>query len=330
MYRKPAIVSIEKDRLTKREKSLLKEEKPWGIILFKRNIKSYSQVRKLTNDIRKCLRDPLYPILVDEEGGKVSRFSELFNSREFSQKFFGELFEKNNKDGKMIYEYYLNSICSIFKHVGININTIPVMDLLQNSTHEIIKGRSYSGDKKTIQSLSQICIDTLKNNKIASVSKHIPGHGCAAVDSHKKLPIVNDSLKKLYFNDFLMFKNLNSHFVMTAHVLYKKIDPNFPATQSKKIIKEIIRGKLKFKGLIISDDISMKALSRNLVLNAKLALQSGCNLILHCSGKFAESSILLRNLNKIDKFTEKKNTTILSVFEIILIYGIKFKQRYIY
>jgi len=306
MDRKPAIISLKKYRLTKAERFILKSEKPWGVILFKRNIKSYEQVKNLTSEIRKCLKDPFYPILVDEEGGKVSRFSDLLNSKEFSQNFFGNLFEKDNKNGKAIYQYYLNSICNVLKNVGININTIPVMDLLQNSTNKIIGSRSYSRNVKTIRSLGKICVLTLKNNKIASVIKHIPGHGCADVDSHKKLPIVKDNLKKLCSNDFLAFKNLNSHFAMTAHVLYKKIDSKFVATQSSKILKTVIREKLKFNGLIISDDISMKALSRNLVLNARIALQAGCNLVLHCNGKINETSKLLRSLNKIDTFTKKK------------------------
>ncbi len=306
MNRKPLIISLETYKLSKAEKFILKSEKPWGVILFKRNIKSYEQVKRLTKEIRKCIRDPFYPILIDEEGGKVSRLSHFINNRDFSQNFFGKLFEKNNENGKIIYQYYLNSICSVLKEMGININTIPVMDLLQNSTHEVIGDRSYSRNIKTITSLGKICINTLKNNKIAPVIKHIPGHGCARVDSHKKLPIVRDSLKKLYSNDFLAFKNLDSQFAMTAHVLYKKIDPKFVATQSKKLLKTIVRKRLKFKGLIISDDISMKALSKNLVYNAKAALKSGCNLVLHCNGKINETSLILRNLNKIDTFTEKK------------------------
>ncbi len=306
MFRKPAIISISKYKLTNSEKTLIKNHKPWGVILFQRNINSFDQLKELTKDIRKCLKDPFYPILVDEEGGKVSRFSKLINTREFSQKFFGDLFEKNNSNGRLIYKYYMNSICSILKLTGININTIPVLDLLQKSTHEIIKERTFSNKIKTIKLLGNICIKTLKKNKIASVSKHIPGHGCANTDSHKKLPIVKSDLNTLYKNDFLAFKNVNSHFVMTAHVLYKKLDANFVATQSSKIIKNIIRKKLKFKGIIISDDISMKALKGNIIKNARLSLKAGCNLVMHCNGNIKESTNLLKNLGKIDKFTEKK------------------------
>jgi len=304
--RKPAIISIAGYKLTKEEIKLLKIEKPWGVILFKRNILSFEQTKKLTKQIRQCLNDQFYPILIDEEGGKVSRLSNLFNTREFSQNFFGNIYENNKKKGILIYKYYLETISNILNDMGVNINTIPVMDLLQNSTHEIIKGRSYSKKLSTVKSLGKFCISFLKEKKIATVAKHAPGHGCANADSHKKLPVVKKKPKELYAADFSAFNNLNCHFLMTAHVLYKKIDPSFSATHSKNIIEKIIRKKLNFKGLIISDDISMKALSKNLILNAKNALNSGCNLVLHCSGKIQESRNLLNNLEVIDKFTQKK------------------------
>ena len=306
MIRKPIIIGIASYYLTAKEKKLIHDEKPWGIILFRRNIRSFKQLKNLTKNIRKCLNDKKYPILIDEEGGKVSRLSNLINSREFSQSFFGNLYEKDKRKGEMIYKYYLNSICNVLKKVGINVNTIPVMDLLQNFTNNIIKDRSYSSNISTIKKLGALCIKNLKNNKIGSVSKHIPGHGCSKIDSHKNLPIVNFSKKKLYLNDFSAFVNVNSNFVMTAHIIYKKIDPNNVATQSDIIIRKIIRKKLKFKGIIISDDISMKALKGDIIKNAKKALGSGCNLILHCNGKIAESSKLLKNLDKIDNFTKKK------------------------
>ena len=306
MNRKPIIISLSGFKLTKKEERLIRFYKPWGIILFKRNIASFDQLKNLTKNIRYCIKDPYYPILVDEEGGNVSRFAHLINTREFSQNFFGKIYENNLNNGIHIYKYYLNSICSVLKKVGININTIPVMDLLQYTSHSIIKNRCFSKNKKTIKKLGNICVNTLKNNKIGSVAKHIPGHGSANADSHKKIPIVRYNIKKLAKNDFYLFKNLNSHFVMTAHVLFKKIDPKYVATQSIKIIKKIIRNKLKFKGLIISDDICMKALKGDLLLNAKLSLKSGCNIVLYCGGKSNESLKLLRGLQKIDYFTQKK------------------------
>ena len=306
MNRKAAIISIRGSKLTASEIKLLKKEKPWGIILFKRNIITFKQTKNLTQKIRSCMKDPFYPILIDEEGGKVSRLSELFSTKEFSQYFFGLLYEKNNKNGKLIYKYYLETICNILNDLGININTIPVMDLLQNSTHQVIKSRAYSYQTKTIKTLGKFCISFLKKKKIASVSKHVPGHGCSNSDSHLNLPIVNKKKSKLYKEDFSLFKNLSSNFMMTAHILYKNVDSKNLATFSNNIINQIIRKKLNFKGILISDDISMKALSKNLSINANKALNAGCNLVLYCGGNIKESSKLLKNLRTIDEFTQKK------------------------
>ena len=306
MNRKAAIISIRGSKLTASEIKLLKKEKPWGIILFKRNIITFKQTKNLTQKIRSCMKDPFYPILIDEEGGKVSRLSELFSTKEFSQYFFGLQYEKNNKNGKLIYKYYLETICNILNDLGININTIPVMDLLQNSTHQVIKSRAYSYQTKTIKTLGKFCISFLKKKKIASVSKHVPGHGCSNSDSHLNLPIVYKKKSKLYKEDFSLFKNLSSNFMMTAHILYKNIDSKNLATFSNYIINQIIRKKLNFKGILISDDISMKALSKNLSINADKALNAGCNLVLYCGGNIKESSKLLKNLRTIDEFTQKK------------------------
>jgi len=306
MNRKAAIISIRGSKLTASEIKLLKKEKPWGIILFKRNIITFKQTKNLTQKIRSCMKDPFYPILIDEEGGKVSRLSGLFSTKEFSQYFFGLLYEKNNKNGKLIYKYYLETICNILNDLGININTIPVMDLLQNSTHQVIKSRAYSYQTKTIKTLGKFCISFLKKKKIASVSKHVPGHGCSNSDSHLNLPIVYKKKSKLYKEDFSLFKNLSSNFMMTAHILYKNVDSKNLATFSNNIINQIIRKKLNFKGILISDDISMKALSKNLSVNADKALNAGCNLVLYCGGNIKESSKLLKNLRTIDEFTRKK------------------------
>ena len=169
-----------------------------------------------------------------------------------------------------------------------------------------IKSRAYSYKAKTIKTLGKFCISFLKKKKIASVSKHAPGHGCSNSDSHLNLPIVYKKKSKLYKEDFSLFKNLSSNFMMTAHILYKNVDSKNLATFSNNIINQIIRKKLNFKGILISDDISMKALSKNLSVNADKALNAGCNLVLYCGGNIKESSKLLKNLRTIDEFTRKK------------------------
>ena len=308
MNRKSIIISIKGTVLTNSEKSLINSEKPWGVILFKRNIKTISQLEYLSKEIRNSIKDPNYPILIDEEGGNVSRLSNIVDTKIFSQNFFGHLYEKNKTIGYKYYVNYLNQISYVLRKIGVNINTIPVLDIFKNKKSKIIGTRSYSKRTQTIKSLGRACINTLKKNKIGSVIKHIPGHGCTDIDSHKSLPIVSDSYKNLIKNDFSLFKENNSPFAMTAHILYKKIDSFYPATHSKIIIDNIIRKKLLYKGLLISDDISMKSLSKNIIFNAKKAVFSGCNLALYCGGEIKESSILLKNMKKIDAFTSKKTS----------------------
>ena len=308
MKRKSIITSINSYRLTKDEESLIKNKKPWGIILFKRNIKNINQLKDLTSRIRFLMKDSCYPIIVDEEGGRVSRLSRLIDTSDFSQNFFGQLFEKNKLLGINSYNEYLHFICESLKESGININTIPVLDILKSNTHRVIGDRSYSRNLNTINVLKNICFKVLNKFKIGSVSKHIPGHGSSNVDTHKKISIVNDPLNLLLKNDFKAFKNIDSKFAMTAHIIYKKIDSSNAATHSKILIKNIIRNKLGFKGILISDDISMKGLRGNLIYNAERAIQSGCNLVLYCKGNIKESSVLLSKINDIDNFTKKKTS----------------------
>tara|TARA_B100001123_G_C15127899_1_gene954069 strand:- start:9 stop:956 length:948 start_codon:yes stop_codon:yes gene_type:complete len=308
MKRKSIITSVASYSLTKEEESLLSNKKPWGIILFKRNIKNMSQLKELTSRIRFLMKDPCYPIMVDQEGGRVSRLSRIIDTRDFPQNLFGQLFEKNKLLGINSYNEYLYFTCQILKETGININTVPVLDILKSNTHKVIGDRSYSRNLNTINILKKICFAALDKFKIGSVSKHIPGHGCSNVDTHKKLAVVHSSLNSLLKKDFKTFKNINSNFSMTAHIIYKKIDPLNTATHSKVLIKNIIRKKLGFRGILISDDISMKALSGNLVYNAKKAIQSGCNLVLYCKGNIKESSVLLSKIDDIDNFTKKKTS----------------------
>jgi len=308
MIRKAAIISISSISLTSEEISIFKKEKPWGVILFKRNILSEVQVKKLTTSIRYIMKDKKYPILIDEEGGRVTRLSNFINNFSFNQKYFGDVYKIDKKIGLTIYKTYINSISDILNNLGININTSPVLDMYQKGGHMIIGNRSYSEDPKIVNELGRLGVSFYKKNKIATIVKHIPGHGKANADSHFKLPIIKDDLSTLKKNDFKCFKNLKSYFAMTAHILYSKIDHKNNATHSKIVIKKIIRKEIGFKGILISDDISMKALKHNIIKNSKLALQAGCNLTLYCAGKTQEVKKLLKETPYIDSFTKKKTS----------------------
>ena len=308
MKRKAIIVSISGKHLSKREKRLIRSEKPWGLILFKRNISNFNQTKKLIQTIRKTVNDKKFPILIDEEGGRISRLSNFFDNSTYSQRFFGNLYKKNKNLALSTYKNYIFSVCSIFKNLGININTVPVLDISKKNTHKIIGDRSYSNHSKIIRSLGRLCSKIYKKNKIATVIKHIPGHGSSSSDSHLVLPIVKNSLKELRKKDFYCFKGIKSYFAMTAHILYKNIDQKNVATHSRVIINKIIRKEIGFKGIIISDDISMGALKHDIVRNAKKSLEAGCNLVLYCSGNYKESLKLLKQMPRIDKFTLKKTS----------------------
>ena len=308
MIRKAAIISISGNTLTKQEKNIFKQDKPWGVILFKRNILTEKQVIRLTSSIRKIMKDKKYPILIDEEGGRVTRLSNILDNSNFNQKYFGSIYATDKEIGSALYKNYIDLVSVHLRNLGININTSPVLDLLIGKAHKIIGNRSYSNNPTIVNDLGQLCVKTYKKNKIASVIKHIPGHGKANTDSHFKLPKVKDNLNLLKKKDFKCFKNLKSHFAMTAHILYNKIDGRNNATHSKIVIKKIIRKEIGFKGILISDDISMKALKHGIVKNAKLAHQAGCNLVLYCAGNTQEIKKLLKETPYIDNFTMKKTS----------------------
>jgi len=306
--RKAIIFGIKGTKLTLDEVNLLKNSIPWGIILFERNIKSINQVKNLTDQIKIITNDKRYPILIDQEGGRVNRLKNILNLDCFDQKSFGNIYLKKKLNFNIIYESYIQMISQILKNMGININTVPVLDIIKNNSHGIIGNRSFSRNKQIVYKLGQLCIKYYKKNKIATVMKHIPGHGSAKKDSHYATPVINLSKKNLIKNDFLPFKKCKSLFAMTAHIIFNAYDLKNTVTHSKIIIKNIIRKKLCFKGILISDDISMKALKYNVEKNAIKAIEAGCNLILHCNGNIREMKRLIKIVPNIDRFTQKKTS----------------------
>ena len=191
--------------------------------------------------------------------------------------------------------------------LGININTVPVLDVRRKKSHNIIGDRSYSADPKIVSKIGDFCIKEFHKNRIGTIIKHIPGHGLAKVDSHKATPLVKEKFIKLKKIDFFPFKNKKSLFAMTAHIIYKDIDNIYTATHSKKIIN-LIRNNIKFKNLLISDDISMKGLKFQIKLNINKAFDAGCNLVLHCNGKYNEMVIVAKNSPKINELIIKKTS----------------------
>ena len=196
----------------------------------------------------------------------------------------------------------------VLKNIGVNINTIPVLDIRRKGASNIIGNRSFSEDSEVVSKIGKYCVQLYNNNKIGTVIKHIPGHGLATNDSHYKLSVIKSKKKQLIKNDFKPFTVCQSHFAMTAHLVYSAYDSNNTATHSKIVINKVIRKHIGFKGLLISDDISMKALTYGIKNNAIKALDAGCNIVLHCNGNIVEMNKLAKVIPTIDTFTQKKTS----------------------
>ena len=305
--RRSFITGIKSTTLSVKEKKFLRQYKPWGVILFSRNITSLKQAKKLTDQIKKIFKDKNYPILIDQEGGRVNRLKKFFNADPLTGEFFGKLYFENKKKFYDYYKIFIKQTSLLLKSIGANINTLPVLDLRVKGSSSIIGNRSFSSDPKIVSKIGDICISNFHLNNIGTVIKHIPGHGLAKVDSHKLTPIVNKSLNYLVKNDFSTFKGKSSLFAMTAHVVYSNIDKVNTATHSKKII-QLIRKNIKFKNIIMSDDISMKSLKSSIELNTLRSFKAGCDLVLHCNGNFNEMCDVAINSPLINKFIIKKTS----------------------
>ena len=305
--RKAFITGIKSLKLTTSEVKFLKKQKPWGIILFSRNIKSINQTKLLTNSIRKLFKDPHYPILIDQEGGRVNRLKNIITFDNLTGEYFGKLYVQDKRKFNIIYKLFIDKSSYLLKQIGVNINTLPVLDLRIKGASNIIGDRSFSENKKIVSKVGDICIDLFNQNSIGTVIKHIPGHGLAKVDSHNFTPVVDKNINYLIKNDFFPFKNKDSLFAMTAHIIYKKIDPLNTATHSKTIIN-IIRKKIGFKNVLISDDLSMKSLKYDLSTNTIKSFEAGCNLALHCNGNFNEMKVVAENSPLVNNFIIKKTS----------------------
>ena len=310
--RRSFITGIKGSNLTKKEIFFLKKYKPWGVILFSRNIRSILQTQKLTSHIKRLFNDNYYPILIDEEGGKVSRLNKFIDNSIFSAKFFSNLYIKDKKKFNIYFNIYVKQISYLLNLLGINVNTTPVLDVRRKFTNNVIGDRSFSSNPFLVSKLGRISISKYHKNNIGTVMKHIPGHGLSKVDSHTKLPIVNHNINLLNQIDFYPFKNQNAFLAMTAHIIYSSIDSKYTATHSKKIIN-IIRKKIGFKNLILSDDISMKALKYSISKNTTQAFNAGCNLVLHCNGSYREMLIVAKNSPLLSNFVIKKTSQLMNI-----------------
>ena len=245
--------------------------------------------------------------MIDQEGGRVNRLNNIISFNTLTSEYFGDLYKKNKFKFNIIYKMFVDQTSHLLKLIGANINTLPVLDIRIKGSSNIIGDRSFSKDPKIVSKIGDICIKYFHNNSIGTVIQHIPGHGEAKVDSHLFTPTVKKKLSKLITSDFSPFKNKKSFFAMTAHVIYDDIDKFNTATHSEKVIK-LIRNKIGFKKILISDDLSMKSLSDDLKLNTINLFSAGCNIALHCNGNMKEMKIVAENSPQVNSFIVKKTS----------------------
>jgi beta-N-acetylhexosaminidase len=287
--RSRAIYGCAATSLSAAERNFFREVKPWGFILFARNISDSAQVKALVTELRDTVADGQAPVLIDQEGGRVARLKPPHWHARPAAARFGALHAQDPEAAREA--VYLNArlIAHDLASLGINVDCLPVLDVPVAGSHDVIGDRAFSNDPATIITLGKAQIEGLMEGGVLPVMKHIPGHGRAQADSHLALPRVTARAEDLSATDFVTFRSLDTcPIAMTAHVVYESIDPQRPATTSPKVIRDVIRGEIGFDGLLMSDDLSMKALDGPLSVRARQALFAGCDLTLHCNGDMDE------------------------------------------
>jgi beta-N-acetylhexosaminidase len=289
-----AILGCSGPTLTAEERALFREVRPWGFILFRRNIESPDQVRALTNELRACTSQADAPVLIDQEGGRVQRLGPPHWRRYPPGRAYGQIAANDPLLQREIVRLGARLIAHDLAALGINVDCLPVLDVPDPQGHEIIGDRAYADGPQAVARLGRAAAEGLIAGGVLPVIKHIPGHGRAMADSHVALPRVEASLEALDERDFAPFKVLSDMpMAMTAHVVYAAIDPRAPATTSRAAIRKVIRGAIGFDGLLMSDDLSMKALSGDFTERATASLAAGCDVVLHCNGDMTEMRAVL-------------------------------------
>lgn len=284
----PAIFGMSGLALTALEKALFRDTDPAGYILFARNCQDPEQIRALTSELRALSgRDDL-AILIDQEGGRVARLKPPHWPEFPPARRFGALYDIAPASAMEAARLNAKAIALMLQEVGITVDCLPVLDVPTPGAHDIIGDRAYGEEPQRVAALGRATLEGLRQGGVVGIVKHIPGHGRAGADSHLELPVVQVDCTALE-QDIEPFAALaDAPMAMTAHVVYAAFDPDRCATLSPTVIGDIIRRRIGFKGLLMSDDLGMKALSGSFSDLTRASLAAGCDVVLHCSGELAE------------------------------------------
>jgi beta-N-acetylhexosaminidase len=275
-------------KLSNAERAFLREAQPWGVILFKRNIAEPQAVRALVDDVRDTLGRSA-PALIDQEGGRVARLTPPHWPQYPPGAAFGALYDRDRSAGLAAAELGARLIAADLAALGIDVDCLPLADVPVAGADPVVGDRAYGTTPDKVAAIAGAVAEGLMGGSVLPVLKHIPGHGRATADSHAKLPVVNTERAVLEVTDFAAFRPLAGlPMAMTAHVVFTALDPVEPATVSATIVRGVIRDSIGFAGLLMTDDISMGALSGSIAERTRAAIAAGCDVVLHCNGQMPE------------------------------------------
>lgn len=275
--------------LTPDEVAFLRETRPAGLILFARNLESHDQIRALVAGAREAVGAREFLVLIDQEGGRVQRLRPPLGRALPPGAAYGQLYASDREAAKAAAFAVARLLADDLLALGINTDCAPVLDVPVAGSHQIIGDRAYGTEPQQVAALGRAVCEGFLAGGVLPVIKHIPGHGRATKDSHLALPVVDASHAELSATDFAPFKALNTMpAAMSAHVVFRAIDPDAPASTSEIVTRDVIRGEIGFDGLLMSDDLSMRALSGSIRDRAERVIAAGSDIVLHCNGDLAE------------------------------------------
>jgi beta-N-acetylhexosaminidase len=281
--------------LSAAEREFIRRERPWGFILFKRNIETPAQVTQLVAELRSTIGNPDAPVLIDQEGGRVQRLGPPNWPVYPPGAVFGALYDIDPALGLSAARLSARLIADDLIQLGITVDCLPLADVPIDGADAVIGNRAYGTEPEKVAAIARAVTDGLEQGGVLPVLKHIPGHGRATADTHFKLPEVDTPQKELERTDFAAFRPLaDLPMAMTAHVVFSALDPVHPATTSATIVEQVIRGVIGFQGLLMSDDVSMNALAGSIAERTRAIVTAGCDMVLHCNGRLDEMQEVAR------------------------------------
>ena len=283
------ITGVSGTELNAAEREFIRAQRPWGFILFKRNIDTPAQVTQLVSELRKEAGLPDAPVLIDQEGGRVQRLGPPHWPAYPAGSVFGRLYDLDPELGLTAAWLSARLIAADLAELGVSVDCLPLADVPVAGADAVIGNRAYGTEPGKVAAIARAVTEGLEQGGVLPVLKHIPGHGRATADTHFRLPVVETSKAELERTDFAAFQPLaDLPMAMTAHVVFSALDPAHPATTSATIIHQVIRGEIGFQGLLMSDDVSMNALAGSIAERTRAILAAGCDMVLHCNGKLDE------------------------------------------